>query len=79
MFKKKQKQTENKEIVNRGKDYRVYTMTKTDWTIARGIGFGIGFIVSWIFFSNFVFYLPDFQVPRCCNIQFQFCPYFFPL
>lgn len=57
MFKKKQKQTENKEIVNRGKDYRVYTMTKTDWTIARGIGFGIGFIVSWIFFSNFVFAL----------------------
>ncbi len=57
MFKKREEVEQNNGIMNVGKDYHVYQMTKTDYMIAGGIGFGIGAVVSWAFFSNLIFAL----------------------
>lgn len=55
MFKKKEEidQTAGMQII--AKDYHVYRMTARDQIVGRGIGFLIGIIVSWAFFSNAVF------------------------
>lgn len=55
MFKKKEEIDQAAEIQIAAKDYHVYRMTARDQLVGRGIGFLIGVIVSWAFFSNAIF------------------------
>lgn len=46
-------QVEMRGLMGNGKDYHVYHMTKTDFLIARALGFAAGGIILFIFFENF--------------------------
>lgn len=55
MFKKKEEPEDIRGLMNVGKDYHNYRMTATDRLISFALGFLVGAIVSWAFFSNLIF------------------------